>query len=227
MKVGAPTGTTMNSCRSIELAAWTPPLITFSIGTGSVAASSPPRWRYSGCPLSAAAAFAAASETPRIAFAPRRPLFSVPSRAISFRSSASWSSASTPASSPAISPLTFATAFVTPLPPQGAPPSRSSTASCTPVEAPDGTAARPKAPDSSSTSTSTVGLPRESRIWRPCSRLIALIRVAPLPGRSSGPARRAAARSSARLRPPRAARPARPARRTAYSYRGAPAPGRR
>ena len=105
-----------------------------------------------------------------------------------------------PASSPAISPLTFATAFVTPLPPHSEPPSRSSTASCTPVDAPDGTAARPTAPDASSTSTSTVGLPRESRIWRPCTRAIALIAVAPLPGRSSGPAPRAAARSSARPR---------------------------
>ncbi len=33
-KLSAPAGTTMNSCRSIELSAWTPPLITFSIGTG-------------------------------------------------------------------------------------------------------------------------------------------------------------------------------------------------
>src|SRR4029453_1318968 len=39
-------------------------------------------------------------------------------------------------------------------------------ASRLPVEAPDGTMARPKAPDSSHTSTSTVGLPRESRISR-------------------------------------------------------------
>ena len=33
-----------------------------------------------------------------------------------------------------------------------------------PVEAPEGTAARPKLPSSRRTSTSTVGLPRESRI---------------------------------------------------------------
>src|SRR5205085_7607497 len=39
-------------------------------------------------------------------------------------------------------------------------------ASCSPVEAPDGTAARPKAPLASLTSTSTVGLPRESMISR-------------------------------------------------------------
>ena len=42
-KVSAPAGTTMNSCRSIEFSACAPPLITFSIGTGSVVASSPPR----------------------------------------------------------------------------------------------------------------------------------------------------------------------------------------
>jgi hypothetical protein len=40
--------------------------------------------------------------------------------------------------------------------------SRSSTASCSPVLAPLGTAARPSVPSSSMTSTSTVGLPRES-----------------------------------------------------------------
>src|ERR1700679_3939724 len=39
-------------------------------------------------------------------------------------------------------------------------------ASCSPVEAPDGTAARPKAPEARVTSTSTVGLPRESMISR-------------------------------------------------------------
>ena len=79
----------MNSCRSIELSACAPPLITFSIGTGSVVAR--PRRRGSGraaAPCSAAAAFATASETPRIAFAPSRPLFGVPSSSISVRSSA-------------------------------------------------------------------------------------------------------------------------------------------
>ena len=43
---------------------------------------------------------------------------------------------------------------------------RDGDASRLPVEAPEGTIARPKAPDSSHTSTSTVGLPRESRISR-------------------------------------------------------------
>jgi hypothetical protein len=39
-----------------------------------------------------------------------------------------------------------------------------------PVEAPEGTAARPIMPDSSSTSVSMVGLPRESRISRATKR---------------------------------------------------------
>src|ERR1700690_1074445 len=39
-------------------------------------------------------------------------------------------------------------------------------ASCSPVEAPEGTAARPKWPEARRTSTSTVGLPRESTISR-------------------------------------------------------------
>src|SRR5690606_35839858 len=39
-------------------------------------------------------------------------------------------------------------------------------ASCSPVEAPDGTAALPTVPSARITSTSTVGLPRESRISR-------------------------------------------------------------
>src|ERR1700730_19055557 len=68
----------------------------------------------------------------------------------------------------AISPFTLATALRTPLPPyRRVSPSRSSSASRSPVDAPDGTAPRPTAPSASVTSTSTVGLPRESRISRP------------------------------------------------------------
>src|SRR5690554_2389707 len=49
-------------------------------------------------------------------------------------------------------------------------------ASREPVDAPDGTAARPITPDSSKTSASTVGLPRESRISRAITSMIALIK---------------------------------------------------
>src|ERR1700732_5608899 len=73
----------------------------------------------------------------------------------------------------AISVLAFAPAFKTPLPRyRDLSPSRNSSAACSPVEAPDGTAARPMAPDVSVTSASTVGFPRESIIWRACTRVI-------------------------------------------------------
>src|SRR4051794_35071385 len=48
-------------------------------------------------------------------------------------------------------------------------------ASFEPVEAPDGTAARPDTPDSSTTSASMVGLPRESRISRAMTSTMALM----------------------------------------------------
>src|SRR5581483_8090157 len=97
-------------------------------------------------------------------------LFGVPSSSQSVASMAACSAARAPTRAFAMSSFTWRTAFVTPLPPHSAPPSRSSVASNSPVEAPDGTAARPRAPESSATSTSTVGLPRESRIWRPWMR---------------------------------------------------------
>ena len=77
----------MNSCRSSEFWACAPPLITFSIGTGRTCAPTPPIQRNSDTPACAAPAFAVASETPRMAFAPRRDLFFVPSSSISVRSS--------------------------------------------------------------------------------------------------------------------------------------------
>src|SRR5437016_139057 len=87
-----------------------------------------------------------------------------------------WSNASFPNNSGAISLLILATAFKTPFPIQRfLSPSRSSIASFSPVEAPDGTAARPHAPLSSVTSASTVGFPRESKICRPLISRIALI----------------------------------------------------
>src|SRR3984885_5804391 len=118
-------------------------------------------------PRSSAAAFAAASDTARIAFAPSRDLFAVPSRSIRISSIFTCSVGSMPPIASKISPSTLLIAFCTPLPPNRAGSlSRSSTASCAPVEAPEGTAARPMAPLSSTTSTSTVGLPRLSSISR-------------------------------------------------------------
>src|SRR4029453_6953518 len=113
-----------------------------------------------------------------MALAPNRLLVAVPSSATSALSRSAWSRASMPSISEAISPLTFSTALRTPLPPYRLPPSRSSSASRLPVEAPEGTAARPQAPPSSQHSTSSVGLPRESRISRAWTPEIANI---PLP----------------------------------------------
>ena len=63
-----------------------------------------------------AEALATASDTPRIAFAPRRALFSVPSSSIRASSMRRWSSASKPDRASKISPFTASTAFWTPLP---------------------------------------------------------------------------------------------------------------
>src|SRR5437867_9368037 len=86
-----------------------------------------------------------------------------------------------PSISGAIVSSTLRSACRTPLPRERWPsPSRSSTASRLPVDAPEGTAARPQPPDSSCTSTSTVGLPRESRISRAKRPLMVDTLVLPL-----------------------------------------------
>ncbi len=75
----------------------------------------------------------------------------------------------------AIVSLTLAIAFSTPLPPKRlGSPSRRSSASWMPVDAPDGTAAEPVAPPSRVTVTVIVGLPRESRISRAWTEAIVL-----------------------------------------------------
>ena len=160
-------------------------------GTGSSVAESPPSCRYKGSPAAPAAACAAASDTARIAFAPSRALFGVPSSAIRAASSAPRSAASMPLIAALISPLTAPTAPCTPRPRYRASPSRRSTASCDPVLAPDGTAARPKPPPASTTSASTVGFPRESRISRARIETISVSgmsrsarRIAPSPAQS-------------------------------------------
>src|SRR4051794_24255365 len=119
-----------------------------------------------------------------MALAPRRDLFSVPSSSISTLSMCDCSETSRPRIASVISVLTCSTAFCTPLPKKRCmSPSRSSIASREPVEAPDGTAARPMAPDSTSTSASTVGLPRESRISRATTSTMAVMQA---PGSDSG-----------------------------------------
>ena len=158
----------MNSWKSIGASECAPPLRMFIIGTGR-------RFRV-GCRRdneraetfdAAAAACAVASETPSSAFAPRFFLFGVPSSSIIFASSRGlvervetgegWRDRlihTRHCFGDAFAAVSFLISVL------------SSHASCSPVLAPLGTAARPNAPDSSRTSTSIVGLPRESRISR-------------------------------------------------------------
>src|SRR4029079_12419763 len=150
----------------------------FIIGTGKTRASGPPRYLNSGRFSAAAAACATARETPSSAFAPKLFLLGVPSSSISFLSIFAWSSTSHPLRAGAILSLTLATAFLTPLPPNRLLlPSRNSHASCSPVLAPLGIAARPSAPLSTRTSTSMVGLPRESKISRAWIRLMEVLAI--------------------------------------------------
>ena len=74
LKVGAPTGKIMNSCKSTLLSAWEPPLMMFIIGTGMMNSPDLFRYLYKGWALSLADAFAAAKETASMALAPRRAL---------------------------------------------------------------------------------------------------------------------------------------------------------
>ena len=102
-----------------------------------------------------------------MALAPREVLLGVPSSASSRASMAAWFVASSPSTSSAMVSVTLDTAERTPRPRyRFASWSRSSWASCSPVDAPEGTMARPKPPLSRATSTSTVGFPRESRTSR-------------------------------------------------------------
>ena len=132
-----------------------------------------------------------------MALAPRRALLSVPSRSISSASTMRWSRASRPSTASAISPLTLPTAVEHAL-------AAVAVAAVAQLDRlvlagrgagrHDGPAAC--APLSSKTSTSTVGLPRESRTSRPTTSTISLT-GAHLCGRArrryrTGGARRAA-----------------------------------
>src|SRR4030067_1162277 len=91
------------------------------------------------------------------------------------RASAAGSAASIPRRAGPITLITLPTAFCTPLPRYRDPPSLSSSASRSPVDAPLGTMARAAAPLSRMTSASTVGLPRESSTSRPKTSAISLM----------------------------------------------------
>ena len=104
---GAPIGATMNSWKSSLFGACTPPLRTLKCGTGSRGVTPAGlRERHSGTPAEAAIARAAAIDTPTMALAPSRALFSVPSSLISASSSSARSAKVRPLIASAISPLT-------------------------------------------------------------------------------------------------------------------------
>src|SRR4028119_975048 len=97
-------------------------------------------------------------ETARIALAPSRDLLSVPSSSTIARSRSSCVSNDRSEKESFKVPLTLAAAFLQPRPPyRFASPSRSSSTSAAPVEAPDGTEAAPTAPPSRSQTPSTAG----------------------------------------------------------------------
>mmetsp|Transcript_25430 Transcript_25430/g.40664 ORF Transcript_25430/g.40664 Transcript_25430/m.40664 type:complete len:389 (-) Transcript_25430:289-1455(-) len=142
----APMGKIMNSCIASLFPACDPPLMTLNAGTGSTSLALPASSEmclYRGTSFSAAPALETAMETARMALAPSLPLFLVPSSS-SMRSSIVFCSVgSLPISAGAMMVLMFSTALSTPLPIHlSLSPSRSSTASWMPVEAPDGVMAR-------------------------------------------------------------------------------------
>ena len=149
----------MNSCTSTFELACAPPLRIFIIGTGSEL--SPLERCFHISPLPAAAR-KQAIEAPSIALAPICPLLNELSRARMASSIEFWFDICIPTNAFEMMLFTLDTAWLTPFPNHGSPPSLSSTASCFPVLAPEGTIALPNIPSSVSQSTSTVGLPRES-----------------------------------------------------------------
>ena len=101
---------------------------------------------YNGVFAVAAPALAHAKETARIAFAPSFALFGVPSNFNIMLSIFLCFLTSLPFNLRAIFLFTLLTALRTPLPSYLLPPSLNSKASCTPVEAPEGTEAVPSMP---------------------------------------------------------------------------------
>ena len=100
----------------MRLSACDPPFRIFIIGTGKIVALGPPIYLNKLKFDSNAAAFASARDTPKIAFAPRFDLLSVPSNFIIALSIPSWSKISLPCNASFKIEFTFFTAFKTPFP---------------------------------------------------------------------------------------------------------------
>ena len=177
-KLGRPSGTIMNSWKSSALLAWAPPLMMFIRGTGSTRALGPPRYLYSGISQLERRRPGRRHGHAQDGVGARLGLVGgavgrqhrrvqpglIEGVAADHRRGQDLADV--------VHRLVHALAQVA-----LASPSRSSSASCSPVEAPEGTAPVAIAPDSSSTSASTVGLPRESRISRAETRLMMALAV--------------------------------------------------
>src|SRR3989441_6486429 len=161
----------MNSWMVVPPTAWRPPPITFPSGRGKDKRDRPPRYRNSGLPDAEAAAFALASETAVAALQPIRAKFRVPSISRNVRSRPAWSDTSRPLIPSPTDSRKIRIASLTP-------PSGSALGSWAPVLAPLGAAARPVT-SPARISTSTVTLPRLSRIFRIDAPSIAGIREPP------------------------------------------------
>src|SRR5881397_2852522 len=148
----------MNSWMVVPPTAWRPPPITFPRGRGRDRRDRPPRYRNSGWPDAAAAAFAFASETAVATLQPMRAKFRVPSISRSVRSSPAWSDTSRPLIPGPTDSRKIRMASSTP-------PSGNALGSWAPVLAPLGAAARPVT-FAARISTSIVAFPRLSRIFR-------------------------------------------------------------
>src|SRR3989442_14451035 len=135
-----------------------PPPITFPSGRGRDRRDRPPRYRNSGLPDAAAAAFAFASETAVATLQPMRAKFCVPSISRNVRSRPAWSDTSRPLIPSPTDSRKIRIAASTP-------PSGNALGSWVPVLAPLGAAARPVM-FPARISTSIVAFPRLSRIFR-------------------------------------------------------------
>src|SRR3989441_13313856 len=148
----------MNSWMVVPPTAWRPPPITFPSGRGRDRRDRPPRYRNSGLPDAAAAAFAFASETAVATLQPMRAKFCVPSISRNVRSRPAWSDTSRPLIPSPTDSRKIRIAASTP-------PSGNASGSWAPVLAPLGAAARPVM-FPARISTSIVAFPRLSRIFR-------------------------------------------------------------
>ena len=136
----------MNSWISTLLFAWLPPFRIFINGMGRLYFSPSPSLKSlnKGIFLAMALQCAVANDTPKIAFAPKFFLFSVPSISSNLLSICFWFSILRPIISFFIILLIFFTAFNTPFPLYLATSlSLNSNASLVPVDAPEGTIALP------------------------------------------------------------------------------------